>query len=250
MEIVSLHPLDLDVARRYVESLRGGEVEPAWRGWFSERLLEDVARMAAGDELAANRVTLGMARALSYHQPLFVHQPFGLTFWEAHVDRPIGMLMRPPSRLFQDAGFAPAAVRAMPIRLDLQHGMMGGAYIPARLMDQAHALIEDHLERTVKRLVAAEHDPMPTIGLMYEAVAYARDRGFGLYEAMDVVGPDGEGIPGATVVWPDPKRLDPAFRELIVAYQKPPKRPGLIKRLLGRGTVSLVPNGRPPDAPG
>ena len=102
----------------------------------------------------------------------------------------------------------------------------------------------------MKRLVAAEYDPMPTIGLMHEAVAYARDRGLGLYEAMDVVGPDGEGIPGATVVWPDQKRLDPALRDRIVAYQKLPKRPSLIKRLLGRGTVSLAPNGRPPDAPG
>jgi hypothetical protein len=246
MEIVSLHPLDLDVARRYVASLRSGEIDLAWRGWFTDRLLDDAARMGTGDELAANRVTLGMALALSHAGPLFVHQPFGLSFWEAHVDRPIGMLMRPPSRLFQDAGFDPAAVRAMPIRLDLQHGMMGGAYIPARLMDQAHALIEEHLERTVKRLVAAEYDPLPIVGLMHEAIAYARDHGLGLYEAMDVVGPDGLGVAGANVVWPDPKRLDQAFRDRIATYQKPPKRPGLIKRLLGRGTVSLVPNGRDP----
>ncbi len=246
MHVVSLHPIDLDVVERYVAALRGGEIDPAWRGWFDATLRQDLSSVREGSEQAANRITLGLARALATTQPVFVNDPFGLSFWEAQVDRPIGMLMRPPARAFQEFGIDQAHVRAMPIRLDLQLGMMGGAWIPARLMDQALALLDDHLERTVKRLVAADHDPWPVVGLMHEAVSYARDRGLGLYEALDVVGPGGEGLPGARVILADPKRLDPGLQRRIAAASEPEKKPGLLARLFGRGQAPSTSNGTRP----
>jgi hypothetical protein len=139
MEVVSLHPLDLEVVRRYVAVLGGAPVEPAWNGWFSESLRADLARARGGDERAANRITHGLAFALGHSAPIFTGPAFGLSFWEAQVDRPIGMLMRPPSRLFMEAGLDRAVAREMPIRIDMLHGMMGGAWIPARLIEQARS---------------------------------------------------------------------------------------------------------------
>ncbi len=246
MQVVSLHPLDLDAVGRYVESLQHDEIESAWQDWYDPRLRGDITRLQNGDENAANRLTLGLAKALSHSGPLFIHQPFGLSFWEANVDRPIGMLMRPPSRIFQDVGVAAESVRAMPIRLDLQQGMMGGAYIPARLIHQALTLLDDHMERVVRRLVDAEYDPMATFGLMHEAMRYASARGVGLFEAMDVVGPEGQGMPGATVIMADRKRLDPDVRDRIEACLQQSKKPGLMRRLFGRGDPQVQPNGRHP----
>ncbi|HYI24414.1 MAG TPA: hypothetical protein VD767_03305 [Thermomicrobiales bacterium] len=246
MHVVSLHPFDPEVLRRYVPALQGGEIDPAWGGWFDERLRDDVVQMRQGSEPAANRITLGLAKALAATQPVFVHDPFGLSFWEAQVDRPIGMLMRPPARAFQEHGMNQVMVQVMPVRLDLQLGMMGGAWIPARLMEQAQAMLDDHLERSVKRLMAAEYDPYPITGLLFEAVSYARDRGLGLYEALDVVGPNGEGLPGATVIAADRKRIDPALVARIAAASQPEKKPGLLSRLFGRGPGTVPSNGRHP----
>jgi len=234
MDIVSLHPVDLEAVRRYVAALNGDPPDPNWSGWFSERLRDDVTRSRDGDERAANRLTHGLAFALSQRAPLFTHGAFGLSFWEAQVDRSLGMLMRPPSRLFMEAGFETASARTMPIRLDRQQGMMGGAYIPARLINQAYQLLEDHMERSVKRLMAAEYDALASLGLMHEAVVFARDNGLGLYEAMDVAGPDGQAPPGVSMRTPDRERLDRELVERIVEYQKSPKKPGVIQRLFGR----------------
>ena len=248
MEIVSLHPLDKAIVERYVSALGGSPPAAAWSGWFSESLRQDVQSAKAGNEGAANRITLNLARALGQAGPVFTYSAFGLSFWEAQVDRPIGMLMRPPSRLFVEAGFDPTAARTMPIRLDLQHGMMGGAYIPARLIEQAWGLLQEHMERSVKRLAEAEYDPVASFGLMYEAIGYARERGLGLYEAIDVIGPDGQGGAGMAVVRPDRKRLDRELANQIAEFLKPPKKPGLMSRIFGRGGgATTTSNGQHPE---
>lgn len=251
MHIVSLHPIDLETVRRYVAALNGEPPDPAWGGALPGGLRDDAFRARAGDERAATRLTYGLASALGRSMPVFTHgNAFGLSFWEAQVDRPMGMLMRPPARLFMDAGLDAVTSRAMPTRLDFQMGMMGGAYIPARLIDQAHQLLDEHMERTVKRLMAAEYDPMTSLGLMYEAVSYARGNGLGLYEAMDVTGPDGEGLPGATVFRPDRNRLDRDLVQRIIACQRPPKSPGVFQRMFGRGGSPANANGRLPEGEG
>lgn len=248
MHIVSLHPLDPETVRHYVAALHGERSGATLDEAVSGALRDDAIRAGAGDERAASRLTYGLARALGRAAPIFTCPvAFGLSFWEAQVDRPMGMLMRPPARLFIDAGLDAAAARTMATRLDFQMGMMGGAYIPARLIDQAHQLLDDHMERSVKRLVAAEYDPMASLGLMYEAVTYARDHAMGLYEALDVIGPGGEGLPGATVLRPDRKRLDRNVAERIDTYRQPPKKPGLIQRMLGRGGSPASVNGHLPE---
>ena len=248
MEIVSLHPIEPHVVERYVAVLKGDSPDPAWSGWFNESLRADLERARSGDELAANRITRGLALALGHAAPMYVGRSFGLSFWEAQVDRPIGMLMRPPSRLFMDAGLEAEIARTMPIRLDLQHGMMGGAHIPARLIDQAHDLLEDHMERSVRRLVAAEYDPFALFGQMYEAISAARSSGLGLYEAMDVTGPEGQALPGTVAFVADRKRLDPGLVSRIAMYAAPPKKPGLLQRMFGRGQAPSSTNGHSPES--
>ncbi len=248
MHVVSLHPIDIETVRRYVAALNGETPHPSWARAYSASLRNDTLRARDGDERAAIRITYGLALALVQVAPVFTcRDAFGLSFWEAQVDRPLGMLMRPPARLFIETGLDTLAARAMPTRLDFQMGMMGGAYIPARLIDQAYQLLDDHMERSVQRLMAAEYDPMASLGLMYEAVTYARDNAMGLYEAMDVTGPEGEGLPGATVIRPDRRRLDRNVAERIAAYQKPPKKPGLIQRMMGRGGSPASVNGHLPE---
>lgn len=247
MHIVSLHPIEPETVRRYVAALKGEPPDPSLNGASNGNPGDDAQRARAGDERAATRLTYGLARALGQTRPIFTHDAFGLSFWEAQVDRPLGMLMRPPARLFIEAGLDAATARAMPTRLDFQLGMMGGAYIPARLIDQAHDMLDEHMERSVKRLMAAEFDPMASLGLMYEAVSYARDNAMGLYEALDVTGPDGEGLPGAAVFRPDRKRLDRDVAERIAACQRPPKKPGLIERMMGRGGSPASGNGHVPE---
>ncbi|MDQ3443814.1 MAG: hypothetical protein M3490_09430 [Chloroflexota bacterium] len=247
MHIVSLHPIDPETVHRYVASLQGEPPDPSLNGALNGNPIDDARRARAGDERAATHLTYGLARALAHTLPIFSHDAFGLSFWEAQVDRPLGMLMRPPARLFIEAGLDTAVARAMPTRLDFQMGMMGGAYIPARLMKQAHQMLDEHMERSVKRLMAAEYDPMASLGLMYEAVSYARDNGMGLYEALDVIGSEGQGLPGATVIRPDRKRLDRGVAERIADYQKPPKKPGLIQRMMGRGGSPASVNGHLPE---
>lgn len=232
MELVSLHPFDPEVATRYVRALGSGQPPGPWRAWWDSAAPAALDGAREGSEDAANVISLGLARALAQEHPTFVQQGFGLTTWEARVDRGVGMLMRPPSRLFVEAGLDRQVVQAMPIRLDLQRGLMGGAYVPARLVGDLHELLEFRLDRMARRLHEAEYDPIAMLGLMFEAVDYARDRGLGLYEALDAVGPP---IPGMVLVEPDPKRMDRELRRRIEQAIKPAKGPGLLTRLLGRG---------------
>jgi hypothetical protein len=217
MEIVSLHPVDDEVVRRYTATVQ--------------------ARLAAhtmpASVRSANQITVGLVEELSRLGPSFASQPFGLSFWEAQVDRSLGMLMRPPSRLFVDAGLDRRLAQAMPIRLEAQAGMMGGAWIPARLVPEALEGLDDHLERSAKRLVEAELEPALALELMWTALSHARDHGVGLIEAQDVIVP---GLQGShlSVVGPDLRRLPPDMLSRITTAITPVKKPGLLDRLFRR----------------
>lgn len=246
MDVISLHPFDPAIAERYVAALNGTLPPlPAWSSWWSDALPKALAQARAGDEKAANRISLGLAWALADEHPSYLIPGFGLSIWEARIDRGVGMLLRPPSRLFVDAGMDVAISRAMPIRLDTQLGMMGGAYVPPRLVPQLHDLLETRFDRTVRRLVAAEYDPLAIMGPVREAMDRARAQGHGLFEALDAFGPDGQGMPGMRVFMADPKRMDRAFRQRIELARREPRKQGFFKRLLRRtsGSQQVTLNG-------
>ena len=228
METVSLHPIEEDIVREFVASA-------------SSDLL---GRAAAGSVRAANQLTFGLAAQLAQSRASFAARPFGFTFWEAQVDRSLGMLLRPPARLFQDAGMDRRAAHAMPIRLEPQAGTMGGAWLPARLVPKALDLLDAHLERSAKRLVEAELDPMLALELLHTALTYARDEGVGLMEVQDLI-VMGAPAPAMPVYWPDPARLPDDFHARVVQAMTPPKKPGLLDRL--RRRPNAVSNGQSPN---
>jgi hypothetical protein len=246
MELCTLHPLDLGIVRWYVEAVTGDAeiarlsgVPTVWQERMISSARNGYERAVKGEEAGANAVSFGLAQALATAQPTFIPTGVGLTIWEARIDRGIGMMMRPPSRLFIEAGLDPVAARTMPIRLDLTRGLMGGAFIPARLVADVERLLDERMVRQLRRLADAEVDGIAVLGLMLDACAYARRQGLGLYEAMDVITPEAPEAdpPGARVVVAGRKRLDPALRRRLEAAAKPPKPPGLIARLRGRGVA-------------
>lgn len=234
MELVSLHPFDPEIARQYVAALKGDRApEAGWQTWWTPELPGALENMEAGKETAANQVSLGLAWALAGVHPSFVRKGFGLSIWEARVDRGVGMLMRPPSRLFIDAGLDRQSLQIMPIRLDWQGGMMGGAFVPARLMDNLAELLDAKLERMAKRLHDAENDPFAMLDLMQKAVDYARENGLGLFEAQDAVG--SAQVQGMRIVEAaDRKRMDPEMRQRIQVAITPEKGPGFFSRIFRR----------------
>ena len=143
------------------------------------------------------------------------------------------MMLRPPSRLFSDAGLDADIARAMPIRIEGGDAMMGGAYVPARLMGGYLDRLEQHRDRSVRRLDEAELDGPELMALMLQAARYATQRGYGLYEAVDLLdGADPGSWPlGASVI---PRATDRSEVERIRVASLPPKEPGLIARFLGR----------------
>ncbi len=242
-ELCTLHPLDLGLVTRYAQAVTGSEtirplvpVDPAWGERTLTAAREGYARALVGSEAGANAVSYGLAQVLATTQPTFLLPGAGLTVWEARIDRGVGMLLRPPSRLFVDAGLAVPAARAMPIRLDLHRGLMGGAHVPARLVPDLTRLLETRTERLLRRLTEAELDAVAVLGLLLQACAYASERNLGLYEALDVITPEApESMPpGGRVFVADRKRLDPTVRKRLEAVAKPPKQPGLLARLFGR----------------
>lgn len=246
MEPITLHPFDPTIAVTFVAALTGdGPVDPSWLPYVPDSLINDLRKSHAGDENAGNRITLAFARIVASQHPTFFHPGCGLTTWEARVDRGIGMMMRPPSRLFIEAGLERRQVEAMPIRLDLQGGMMGGAWIPPRLIGNVRDLLDSRLERMAKRLHDAEYDPYALLCLMDAAVSYAAERQLGLFEAIGIVGPYGEHESGMNLVMADPKRMVPELRQRIRIAITPPKKPGLMSRLLGKGQPSA--NGHLPE---
>ena len=242
-ELCTLHPLDPAVVHRYVGALTTESdprsvvpADPVWSEGLLVSARRGYERARAGNERGANAVSYGLAQALATAHPTYLLPGVGLTVWEARIDRGIGMLLRPPSRLFGEAGLATAAARAMPIRLDLHAGMMGGAHIPARLVPDLQRLLETRTERLVRRLIEAELDGVAILGLLMGATAYAAERGLGLYEALDVITPEAPQAdpPGSRLLVPDRKRLEPTLRRRLEEAAKPPKQPGLVARLLGR----------------
>jgi hypothetical protein len=244
MELCSLHPFDESLANEFVQHVAGDVLissstvsanVDAGRG--------AIDAIAAGRDRGRYELTYAFARELAGRHPTYFHPGISLTTWEARVDRGVGMLMRPPSRLFIDAGIEPRLARELPIRLDLSRGMMGGAYIPARLTGELERMLDARLERTVRRLIEAEWDGVAVLGLMLEMAAYARSHGLAVYEAIDVVSPDGSvpGVPTARVISADRRRLDTPLRDRMERAAKPPKKPSRWARLRGR---AAEPNGQ------
>ena len=238
----TLHPFDDDDVARFVAALLGRSAaesvvpgDPAWSARTMARALAGHARALEGREEGANAVTLAFARTVATRHPTFVLPSAGLSVWESRVDRGVGMLLRPPSRLFGEAGVPTAAARAMPIRLDAGGGTMGGAFVPARLVPDLRRLLDERGERMVRRLVEAEMDGVGLVGQFTLAAQYAADHGLGLFEAAEAVLPEMSGVdpPGSRVVVPDRRTLDPALRHRLEEAAKPPKKPGLLGRLLG-----------------
>jgi hypothetical protein len=244
-ELTSLHPFDPVVVARYVAALKGNaaDVLSAASDWTAseiDRARRGYARSLEGSEAGANAVSYGLGRLLGTMEPLFLLPGLGLTQLEAKYDRGAGMLLRPPSRLFADAGLEIAAARAMPIRLDASAGSMGGAFVPPVLVPQFRDLLQRRTDRLARRIAEAELDAPAYVGALLEAADYAAGHGFGLYEAVDVVVP---GVPeseppGLRLIVPDRGRLDRDLRKRLEAAARPPREPGLLARLFGRGGPS------------
>ncbi|HET9659284.1 MAG TPA: hypothetical protein VFP05_03075 [Thermomicrobiales bacterium] len=233
MELNSLHPLADDAAGTFVQlisqrALPGDGNTPgrlAGRFWFD--------RIAGASNPRPNDVSFGFGAWLATQQPVFARQGLSLSSWEARVDRGSGMLLRPPSRLFIDAGLDPAIARSMPIRIEGGDGLMGGAWVPSRLMGQYLERLDQHLERSVRRMNDAELDGAAAMSLMFEAARYASQHGLGLYEMVDLLDPSDSST------WPADARVvtrstDKALDERIRLATQPTKEPGLIARLFGR----------------
>jgi hypothetical protein len=90
--------------------------------------------------------------------------------------------------------------------------------------------------------VAAEFDPYPYMSLILESVSYAAERNLGLYETLGVVLPDEPGSvpPGGQLVTYDKKRIDPELKKRIDLAAIPPRTPGRLARLLGKGKQSAL----------
>src|SRR5690606_28475056 len=143
MQQVCLHLYSPDIATKFIKSLRGEEV-PEW-SWWQGDMTELMSREVSEDE--ANRLTSSIALAMAEQYPSFYYEFCGLTHWEAMIDRGVGMLMRPPARVFVDHGHNPYLVDKMPIRLEMQGGFpMGGAWVPPHLIPKLQEMIEQRLE--------------------------------------------------------------------------------------------------------
>ena len=252
-DLTSLHPYDPAFVARYVAAVMGELASaellpgaPAWAERELERVRRGYQRALDGSEAGANAVSYGQARFLAATEPVFRVPGAGFTQLEARYDRGAGMLLRPPSRLFGDAGLDTVAARAMPIRLDVSGGSMGGAFVPPALVPELRVLLDRHTERLARRMSEAELDAPALLGVLLEAAAYAVERGLGLLEAMDIVVP---GVPeseppGLRLIVPDRKRMDRALRKRLEEASRPPKEPGFLARVFGRGASNPGLNGQ------
>ncbi|CAN5699344.1 hypothetical protein BH23CHL5_BH23CHL5_20440 [soil metagenome] len=188
---------------------------------------------ASPTERDLQAVTFALAQILAEDFPVFAAQGLSLTGWEARVDRGISMLIRPPSRLFADEHVPASTLRSMPIRLDFSFGMMGGGYIPARLIPEAEVLLDRNLKRSLRRMIDADMNAELLQGMMMESVRFARSQGTGLYEAIGVVDPFNSATWGSSMDVQISVR-DAALVDRIRYAAKPEPKPGLIKRLRDR----------------
>jgi hypothetical protein len=255
-ELSTLHPFDPAFVARYVATVQGHmtaedllPAAPAGAEREIERARIGYSRAGGGSEAGANAVSYGLVRMLAATEPVYFLPGMGFTHLEAKYDRGIGMLLRPPSRLFGDAGLTTVVARAMPIRLDASGGIMGGAYMPPEQLPRFRELLEQRMDRLARRMAEAELDAPAFIGILLDVSSYAADRGLGLIEAADAFAPGVQASepPGMRLIAPDRKRLDRDLRRRLEEASRPPKQPGLIARLFGRaGSVS--PEDNPEDS--
>jgi hypothetical protein len=228
----SLHPVSVDDVKRFLalceepgsrrESIRRGSL-----GW---------ERLRAGDSRGPDLVSHALAWYLAEERVSFASEETNLTHWEASIERGIGMLLRPPARLFMDAGMDRDVAQSFPIRLDLGKGTMAGAFVPAHLIGRLEQMLDERLDRQLRRMIEAEIDAVANMGWMMQAVAWARANGFGLLEAADVVG---DGVPMNDLVEANRKQLPVALRKRLEAAARPPRKPSLVGRLLGARTRTM-----------
>jgi len=246
-ETTALHPFRESDARDWVLAL-GGELDaatlvpadPGWAESLLERTRPALPRAAQKDEAAANRITFGFAAVLATRHPVFLMPNAALTQIESRIDRGLGMHMRPPSRLFLEAGMDPVVARSLPIRLDPAMSLMGGCWIPARLVPTVAAAVQQHEQRILRRMAEADLDPAPMYAQLRDTLTYCVANTLALYESVDVVTPGVRASvpPGARLVVPDAKRLDKAERKRLEELARPPKpekEPSLLARMLKRG---------------
>ena len=225
MQLISLHLYSPDLATDYIRALRG-ETAPTW-DWWQQDLVEKMEEEVS--EADACRVTGGMAMLMADSFPSFHADGAGLTQWEAMIDRGVGMIMRPPARIFVDHGHNPYLIDKMPIRLDLQGGFpMGGAWIPPHLIPKLHEMIEQRMDLWAKRIQEAEMDPYQMLGTLQLATDAAMKDGLGLMESSDIL------PPGTPVIQsPERKKMDPGVRNRIDAALQEEKQ-SLMDRLFKR----------------
>jgi hypothetical protein len=240
VELCSLHPVSDTLAAAYVQQLKldsmhfpgqsdagGSEI----RG--RESIGSNGIPRAGLDDRQLQQVGFGLAQFLALEHPTFAGQGLALTSWEARVDRGIAMLVRPPSRLFADAGLPVQIARRIPIRLDLGEGMMGGGYIPARLMPQAQEMVYRNIKRSVRRMIDAEMNATTLQALMMEAVDYAAASHLGLFEAVGLVDfSDPATWPPGSQVHNRPS--DKGILQLVADAARPDPKPSRISRLFNR----------------
>lgn len=220
METATLHLVGDDAAIRFLHMAAGdpSRLTAATRPGDFERYMADFARLLLSES------------------PTFAGPGASLTVWESHIDRGIGMLLRPPARLFIEAGLDPALARQLPIRVVPGGGAMAGAVIPARLIPALLAHLEQHAERTARRLADAERPVVETFATLWQAALVARESGMGLLEGEGIIDP-GEPRswpPGADVRHPNPASIDPALRQRLLPPDTPAPKTGLLGRLRRR----------------
>jgi hypothetical protein len=247
MQPSALHPFDPEIAAAFVRAVSGEPIplpgiDPAWGQRIVTNARDGIARARTGQVRGYHELTAAFGQYAAATHPSFAHDGLSLTAWEAQIDRGAGMLMRPPARLLIDSGLDPVLGRKLEIRLDFSHGLMGGAWIPPKNVPHLAALLDERFDRLVKRLVAAEFDPYPYMSLILESVSYAAERNLGLYETLGVVLPDEPGSvpPGGQLVTYDKKRIDPELKKRIDLAASPPRTPGRLARLLGKGKQSAL----------
>ena len=152
----SLHPVTVTDVAAFLEGAERGD------NVLGARALELLRR---GDSRGPDQLGEALTTFLADRHPIFVLTEISLTNWEAQIDRGIGMMMRPPARLFIDAGMERPLAQQMSIRLDHNAGSMAGAFVPAHLVGQFDGMLEERLQRHLRRLREAELDPIANVGL-------------------------------------------------------------------------------------
>lgn len=224
----SLHPVTIDLVEHFLGAIEGTSTDDQ----TIVQARDGLQRLIAGDSRGPDAVSSALALYLTAHNPVFVSAEISLSGWEASIERGIGMLMRPPSRLFVDAGMERSIAQRFPIRLDKSGGAMSGAYVPPTLIPQLHELLVSRLKRQLLRLVDAEMEPVLAMAGLLGAVSWAHSNGTGLLEAADVVYP---GMPAREIVQlTNRKQVDPGLRAEFEELIKPQKKPGMVARLMGR----------------